>query len=99
MTDEAKKVEPQLSSASRGCYDWQPGNGKRYCLTLTTVGRGSVVSWLKHADISGPSFLINSEMESSVGAFYFGDKMGVSEGDAIAILDFLVYMDAIEEYY
>ncbi len=99
MTDEAKKVEPKLTTDDIGCYDWQPGNGARYYMALTESGRGQVITWLKYGDIAGPSFLIIPEAEKSIGAGYFIDKMGIGEDDGLAILDFLVHMGSIEEYY
>ena len=99
MTDEAKKVEPKLKVDDVGCYDWEPGNGARYYMTLTESGRGQVITWLKYGDIAGPSFLIIPEAEKSIGAGYFIDKMRISEGDGLAILDFLVHIGAIGRYY
>ena len=100
MTTEATKSLSDLRTEDDGLYIWQPGNGTRYCLALTKIGSGTLITWLKYDDVGGPSFLILDIFEANMSIEYFMQKMAMkNEVDARAILDFLVRVEAIKEYY
>lgn len=103
MTEEAQENrQPRLVEKEQGIYDWQPGNGCRYYMAVTETGRGKLVTWLRHQDIGGCSFLVIDVAEEAIGAGYFMEKMRIEsrhEGDAIAVLDFMVYMGITKRYY
>ena len=74
-------------------------SGTRYLLALARTGRGTIVSWLRYGDVGGSSFLIFEGAKSGMSIGYFMEKMSLKlEGDAVAILDFLVEMGEVESY-
>ena len=86
-----KEVAPNI-------YDWEI-RASRYRILLSTFQCKTLVTWLHKDMIGGSSFLIQTP---EVGIGYFMEKMSMSdarEKDAISILDFLVHMKIIEEYY
>ena len=103
MTAESQeKRQPRLEEKEEGLYDWQPGNGCRYYIAVTQTGRGKLVTWLRHQDIGGPSFLVIDVAEEAIGAGYFMEKMRIEErhtDDATAVLDFMVHMGITKRYY
>lgn len=73
-------------------YDFQPGNGTRYCLVFTDLGNGDkLLSWLRESDVGGRSFRFRDGM-GRVGSGYFAHKMGLmgqyDEADIAALLAF-----------
>jgi len=78
-----------------GVYDFQPGNGTRYCLVYTDLGEGdTMITWLLRGDVGGKSFRFRRHM-ARVSAGYFGNKIDHGrEADLAAILAFCKWKGA-----
>jgi hypothetical protein len=76
--------------------NWQPGNGTRYPIAFYKSNLDGhttwMVTWLKHADVSGPSFKWSG---NQVDLDYMADKMGINSYDAQGLATFL-YTRGIE---
>lgn len=102
MSQATKKKEPYLKEGPDGLFNWQPGNGSRYYIAVTKTGSGKLVTWLRHQDIGGVSFLVVDDAEEAIGVGYFMEKMRIEErhtDDAKAVLDFMVHMGITKRYY
>ena len=102
MNEAVEKKEPYLKEGPAGLFDWQPGNGCRYYLAVTETGGGKLVTWLRHQDIGGVSFLVIDVCEEAIGVGYFMEKMRIEsrhDGDAKAILDFMIHKGITKRYY
>ena len=71
-------------------YEYQPGNGSRYCLAYGPLNEGEhLLVWLRHNDVGGTAFRV-MEHFCVIDQDYFMEKMGTDNtADAAALLGFL----------
>lgn len=100
MSETSQKTKSQIKKLHENIYDWQPGNGTRYCVALTDTGNGKLLTWLDRDDVGGTSFLFIDVAQVSVSVGYFMEKIRLrNEADACALLDFAVYMGVVKEFH
>lgn len=63
-------------------WDWQPGNGTRYQLTVTQVGEHTLFAWVNH----GSMFVYPGELPHPR---YVCEKMRINEADAEGVIAWL----------
>jgi len=70
--------------------DWQPGNGTRYPIAFWQEEKDGhlrwVITWLKHSDVSGPTFKWSGNL---FDLDYMAGKMDINIYDAQGLATFL----------
>jgi len=83
---------PTTRQLSDDVFEYQPGNGTRYCIYAkrtapTHAGGNLALFWLHMSDNGGSGMIMDTHSPTHIA--YFMEKVGISRmGDAIALMCF-----------